>query len=149
MTTKTNDMTDTQKKAAKWLTYFKTKKRDNGDKFYVLSDKRPQELYDLVYKTHDGMLPDDYKYEFICDALYRIMEYEDLDTAADEIDADCYTSDLLKWVGSNLTRAVYVEEAVKEFGCESKDFDLFKVIAWGQVQEKREVFSMVRNAVEE
>ncbi len=145
---KTKDMTEIQAKASEWLKWFEWKERDNGDKFVTLKDGRPDELLEMVHKAHDDMGPDDHRYEFIENSLQSLVDYDDPDDIDSEMEPDIYNNDLLKWLGSNLTRAGYVDEAVEEFGIDAKGFDLYKVIGWGQLREKQEVLNIVRHAVE-
>ena len=101
------------------------------------------------------MLPDDYRYEWVRDALGAIHDagIESLDDAddlehefADGVDA--YTTDLYKWLSSNLTRAAYVDEARAE-GLISEDTDLVRQIAIGQYMERCEVFASVVESLRE
>lgn len=148
--TKTKERT-LQTVAAEWLEKFETVTKGEGDQAYriwVLKDhnKMKGPVYEMVRAAHGDMLPDDYKYEYIVDALERLAEgYDD---EGDEIEADVYNSALLDWLGSHLERAGYVEDAVKEWGMDSKSFDLFTAIGFGQVFEKREVFFIVKAAIE-
>jgi hypothetical protein len=146
----TTQLTDVQKKAINALKWFETKNRDSGESFYSLKDSAPQELKDMIRAAHDKMLPDDYKYAYVVDALEAVEAYEDIDNIESEIEADVYNSDLLKWLSSNLTRAEYVDEYVEEFGISGlKDFDLYKIISGGQYLERVEVFNVVRSFLEE
>ena len=145
---KTKEMTNEQKKAKEFLDWFEVKERDNGDKFLTLKDGRPEELQEAVHLAHDGMLPDDYKYDYFVESLEKILDYDDMDDIESEIEADCYNSDLLKWLSSNLSRAKYVEEYVQEFGIEAKDFDLYRIISGGQYLERSRVFNAVRRFIE-
>ncbi|MGH6629302.1 MAG: hypothetical protein ACREB3_06195 [Burkholderiales bacterium] len=133
--------------ASKW---FEQKTRDKGEKFWTLKNGRPQWAQDMVQEAHDTgggnlMLPDDWRYESIVDALDRIQDASDdadLDELADEIEADVYNADLLKWLSSHLERAGYVDEAVNNLGWD-KDGGIFRAIQAGQIAEKREVYFSV------
>ena len=145
---KTKTSTDIQKKATEFLTWFECKTRDNGEKFLTMKDGHPEIVQDLVRKAHCGMLPDDYKYDYVVDALEAILAYDNPDDITSEMEPDAYNSELLKWLGSNMERAGYVEEAIKEFGVSAHEFDLFRAIGMGQYSEKCEVFNIVRNFLE-
>ena len=145
---KTKQITDIQKKAQEFLNWFEPKTRDSGETFLTMKDGHPEIVQDMVRKTHCGMLPDDYKYDYVVDALEAILAYDNPDDITNEMEADPYNSDLLKWLGSNLSRAEYVERGVEEFGINPNPFDLFRVIGVGQYLEKVEVFNIVRNFLE-
>lgn len=117
----------------------------------VLTDDRQEWIHNMVYESHNGMLPDDYKYKFTVDALTLIAE-SDLDTDLEElgyqIEADIYSHDLLQWVASNLTRSEYVDQAVEECHVDTENFQLFRALGVGQQLERQEVFSAVLNALE-
>lgn len=126
--------------ARKYANLFVTKERPTGEKFLCVEDKT-EDLDNLIRDAHNGMLPDDYKYQFIFEALQAIAENEDLDDIC--LEPDCYNRDLLKWVSSNLTRASYVDEAVEEIGYK----DLYNAIAIGQIKEKDEILYSVRGSL--
>src|SRR5690606_19006215 len=65
--------------------YFVTSKRDSGEEYIHLKDGAPEALTDLVREAHDArgclMMPDDYRYEMVREAIDTIAE---LDADADE-----------------------------------------------------------------
>lgn len=133
-----------QELAQEWLDWFEVGKRDDGKTFFYLKDGAPEELHKMVRKVHGDMLPDDYKYEYIVGALEAIADYDgdedDIEELADELEADCYDSDLLDWLNSHSIRTWYVDKAVEEMG---HGEGVMNDIAMGQVEEKREVFFTV------
>ena len=135
-----------QELANRVLARLETKTRDNGNDFISLSSGTAPWMKELARTAHAGMLPDDFKYAFIQEALQAISEHDDADDALDSLEADVYNADLLAWLSSNLTRSSYVDEAVSNFGAAS---DTMQNIQMGQVEEKREVFNLVRTALEE
>lgn len=138
--------TDIQTLAKEVSSMFETKKRDNGKEFYCLKDGAPQWVTDMVYAAHNDMMPDDHKYDFIVEALDAIADSEDVDDIT--LEADVYNGDLLRWVGSHLERAGYVEDAVKEFGMDANSFEFFTALSSGQYLEKQEVLNSVRYSLE-
>ena len=50
----------------------------------------------------------------------------------------CYNSDLLNWLSNNLANAYYIEQAVSEFGIDSRNFDFYRLIAQGQYMQNLE-----------
>lgn len=124
--------------------------REDGSQYVRVRDDAPAWVGTLVHAAHGDLLPDDWRYETIRDALAAIADStlgEDYDEAhAFADDADIYNSDLLAWVGSNLTRGSYVDEAREEYG-EPRDF--YHSIQMGQYMERREVFDAVLAALTE
>lgn len=133
-----------QELAQEWLDWFEVGKRDDGKTFFYLKDGAPEELHKMVRKVHGDMLPDDYKYEYIVGALEAIADYDgdedDIEELADDLEADCYDSDLLEWLNSHSIRTWYVDKAVEEMG---HGEGVMNDIAMGQVEEEREVFFTV------
>lgn len=135
-----------QELAQSYLEWFEKLKREGGRNTYSLKDGRPEELYDLVYEAHCGKLPDDWSYNFIQDVLCNIADADDPEDII--VEPDIYNHDLLNWLSSRTDRCDYVDEAVEEYGLpETKEFELMKLIAWGQLQEKREVFESVLSSL--
>lgn len=128
--------------------YFTTMTRDNGDVITITKDDRPDWLTALIRETHGDMLPDDWRYKMIEEALDAIAEAEDLDEAETEYadDVDVYTSNLTEWLSSRADRHGYVDEAVAQYG--HADGGVMDDIARGQAQERSEVFASVRASLE-
>ncbi len=135
-----------QELAMEWLDWFEEIKRDDETISYCCKTEAPVELHELIREVHGDMLPDDYKYEFIVDALEMIADYDgdDIEELAYDIEADYYDNDLLNWLNSHSIRSWYVDEAVKDVG---HGDGIMQDIALGQVAEKREVFDIVFNAL--
>jgi len=100
----------------------------------------PQWIQDMIYACHyNGMLPDDYIYEWVYDFCVEIAGLEDGDEPLEiEVHSDTYTHDLLKWLSSNLARIDFVEDAFDDSGC-SRKCDLVLMIGLGQEKEMQEV----------
>lgn len=128
--------------------------RPNGDKFYKfcksvspdgtgdesLPEDEEKRCRELAHAAHGDMLPDDWKYEFINEALGAIADASDLDEI--DLEADIYNSDLCRWLGSHGERTGWCDEAVGE-GLVSEDADMITRIQGGQYMEKREVLGLV------
>lgn len=118
-----------------------TKRRDSGESYVSATDDTPQWIVNLFHEAHGDMLPDDYKYEYIQDSIEWIADGNDLESP--DIEADVYTEDLIKWLGSHIgTRPNYVDEAVAQFGGHS-DQGIVGDIMMGQAMEKDEVYHIV------
>lgn len=124
--------------------FFFKKKRDDGEEFWLVKDDAPEELKTLIQEAHEDMFPDDYKYQFIREALTDFSSYEDPDEVIDYIEADPYTTGLTHWLSSNINRVYYLTEAIEQF--EPKDG--FQALTMAQYEEKREVYSSVQNSLE-
>lgn len=145
-------MTTLNDKATEALSHFETAKRDDGEKTFIRTKEgTPQWVTDLIFAAHDNgeMLPNDERYKFIQDALYILSEIEDADEPHERIDSDVdvYNHDLLQWVASHLSRAYYVDEAIKEFGW-NEERGLFGALMVGQYSERMEVYNSVKQSLE-
>lgn len=132
-----------------------------GETFVCLSDAHTlgdsgavSWVRQLVHDAHGDMLPDDWRYRAIRDALEAIAETDDgddLDDAGAEWSdgyADVYNGQLYAWLGSHLDRAAYVDDAAEQFGYD-EGRGVAGLIALGQVAEAREVFDSVRRSLED
>lgn len=138
-------LTPLQAKAQEVRSWFEQTKRPGQDEpIWTMKAGHPEWVMDMVFKAHEQgqVLPDDYKYAFIVESLDRIEETDDPDEAANEIEADVYTSDLYAWLTSLMSRQGYVDEAVQEFG---EPGGIVDQIMLGQVREKHEVYWTVLN----
>lgn len=131
---------------------FETRKRDGGSSFVALRDSAPEWAHDFVREAHGvDMLPDDYRYRWIRDALGALADNPDSDPqelAFEFADAiDVYISDRIAWLGSNLQRATYCAQAQEE-GLAPDKADVVTLIGLGQYQERWEIFFNVVRAVE-
>lgn len=112
---------------------------------YTLTSDAPNWVSDLVREAHGNMLPDDFRFRFIADALYALADTEDPDDI--EPEPDVYSTDLLAWAGSNANRwAGYCDDALWELGKEAGGFT--QLAAYGQLLEREEVLGLVRQFLE-
>lgn len=142
-----------QQLAAETSAKFVTDKRDDGAEFVkVRDDEKAEWITDMIREAHGDMMPDDWKYQFIVDALDLVAEAagDDTDDAIkngrDGIEASIYTHDLLRWLSSNLNRVAYVDEAVQEYGYDGGT-GIVGAIMTGQHAERSEVFESVTNSL--
>lgn len=143
-----------QSLAAEYLQYFETRTRNTtGKVFYAIADEAPKELKSspdprdsLAFMVHeDGRwLPDDYKYQYMHEALETIADctYDDIEDALLEWEADIYSSSLMAWYESHLYRTGYVEDARHE-GLIHPDDTIDQQLMIGQYAEWREVSGIV------
>lgn len=124
-------------------------------KFWKFKDGRPEVLQTLAHDAHadfmpddSAMLPDDYRYEFIYQALERLAEWEDMD-AADAWEPAIYNHERMSWVASHPYRVSYVEDAVRDAGLSMpEDISLMDGIAYGMSYEFSVVEFSVRDSLE-
>lgn len=119
-------------------------------RFYHLKDNAPQCVKDLVYKAHkiDDVLPNDYIYEFIVEALQLFTEsgavrMSELEEDINEIEPDVYNADLLRWVSDNLAFSAWVDEALSEYGAK----DLFQALQIGQQLQRQAIARSVLDSI--
>lgn len=129
-------------------TFFKTFRRPEdpeGVGHYTLKDPHPIWIEEMSRAVHDDSqwLPDDYKYEYMVQALDSLEEGNDPEEPY--IEADVYNSDLLDWLASHSYRAEFVNEAVKDMG--HSENGIIGDIGTGQYAEKREVWDRVLQAL--
>lgn len=139
---------------------FEVATRADGSTFTRVKDGSPEWVSELAREAHgrdgDGspaMLPDDWRYKTTAAALEYIAELseyaqpdEERFGFADQA-VDVYTADRLEWLGSNLRRAGYCDDAVDELaGGESPD--TIDRIGLGQYAEALEVIELVLEALE-
>jgi hypothetical protein len=131
-----------QTQATEARKHFVLRKRDNGTQYWCAPDSE-QWVTDLCLAAHnDGeILPDDWRYQAIVDALDMLEERKDWEEALDEWEPDIYTSDLTAWLASATWRVAYVDEGTTGFSGLASEFDRLQA---GQLAEFREVFFAVQ-----
>ena len=131
---------------------FETRTRDGSDESFVtLKDTAPDWLRELVHEAHGDMLPDDWRYECIQDALGFIHDNDaDEDSSHEFADqaVDVYTGSRLAWLASHLNRPNYCDEAADE-GLVSPDTDIVTRIGVGQYMEAQEVYASVVSSLQD
>jgi len=130
------------------LKYFVTGKRIDGTE-HIHTENEPQWVRNMCREAHGDMLPDDWKYRFVQEALSDFAYHEEENEGYlhdHRLDADIYSRDLLAWVSSNLERPGYCDSVKEEYG--TTPDSLMQHIAWGQEQEKNEVLASVLASLE-
>jgi hypothetical protein len=131
-----------QEKAQEALKFYETKKRNDGNEFVTLKNGAPESLTFLNRNAHNGMMPDDWKYKFIEEALIGIAECSHPDEIQTE--SDIYTHELTTWLSSNINRVEYITESLAHAEWKS-GFDL---LSHAQYLEKIEVLHIVITELE-
>lgn len=129
---------------------FEKRERTNGDEFWALKDGSPEWMTDVCHKAHDDsdMMPDDWRYQFIVEAVNAISEHEgddeDIAEAVNTIEADVYTSRLTGWLHSRVSRIEWMDQASEAYG----KFDTISDhLQMAQSMEKEETFFQVLEAL--
>ena len=138
--------TQLQRLAAEVRSKFKLKTRDNGAEFWARESNEDDWIQSLCFEAHGDMLPEDWRYRFIVEALDALSEFDDPDEARDSLEASIYNHELTDWLGSHGHRPGYVDEACEEFGFHGGTIER---IQWGMLSEKWEVFDSVLASIEE
>lgn len=131
--------------AGEALAYFEHRKRHDGTKYWAIEEGAPEWVKNLAFAVHNEgeILPEDFRYLFIVEALEALVENPEEPEVLWEPDA--YTSELLKWLDAYPSyRMGLVDEAVSEFGWSG----LFNALQAGQLREKEEVLQLVREFLE-
>ena len=122
---------------------------DTGRPIVCAVDDAPDWIASLCRAAHGNMLPDDYRYEAIAEALDTIGEADDEDDAqrrCDEWEAPIYNAERTRWLASHVERAGYCDEACEEYGA-GPDVGVLDRIALGYLAEWREVFQSVLDSL--
>jgi hypothetical protein len=134
-----------QQLAAQVRSQFAQDTRNNGETFWSRKTGTDDWIQELCHAAHGNMMPDDWRYEMIVEALDAYAEYDDPDEAECSIEADIYTYELTGWLHSRNDRYSYVDDAATEYG---ERGDLLEQLSLGQIAEKREVYASVRRSLE-
>jgi len=148
--------------AAEIFTHFERGERDSEAteaKIWIVKDR---EMYAstvaLCLEAHtdpdgDQILPNDWTYEYIVDALGIISgqsadaELDDILEAEYEIEGEIYTSNLTRWYASHSYRHAYTDAACAEFG--ESNLDTNERITLGNRYEQQFIFRSVLKSVAE
>ena len=131
-----------QEKAAQIRSTFVEKIRTDGTKYWS-TESEEAEIKELCHAAHDDMMPDDWRYRFIVDALDLIAEADDVDGVT--IEPDVYTADLTAWLASHNCRVDFLTRVLEE--CDTTDG--IEAIAMAQAFEREEVYFSVLSSIRE
>jgi hypothetical protein len=121
-------------------------RRDTARDILLPADDAPAWFTELCHHAHGSMMPDDWRYELVQDALGAIED----GAGEDRLDLDGlypYTADRLGWLASHLDRPGYCDEAAEDAG--GPPSEILTFVAWGMDRELCEVFGLVRAKLEE
>ena len=128
---------------------FSLETRDNGSEYWNRNQCAPEWIMELCHTAHGDMLPDDYRYRFIVQALDALEEAEDPDEARDGYEVEYRYYRVVEWLSSHPARRLeYCDDAVREFGL-SSDATTATQLQIGHLSERLEVLELVRGSLEQ
>ena len=103
---------------------------------------------EFFYHAHGDFIPDDFRYKMIHDILANMDDDDDQDPI-DMLDSlvPIYSSDLLAWISSNLTRISYCDQYQDEF--DGSALKLTEIITGGYFEELQEVYYLINEWLDE
>lgn len=126
--------------------HFSSKKRDNGEWFYYLSEDAPDDLRELIYEIHCNFSgytsPNDWIYATIFDA-FNDLNNDDIDSII--IEADPYYSYLISWL-SNSFASYMCDEYLKEFSSHQATF--YSIVEGAQCMAKDRIYHAVNDFIQ-
>ena len=103
---------------------------------------------EFFHHAHGDMLPDDFRYKMIHDVLCNMDDDDDQDPI-DMLESliPIYSSDLLQWVSSNLSRISYCDQYQDEY--DGSALKLTEIITGGYFEELQEVYYLINEWLDE
>ena len=104
---------------------------------------------EFFHHAHGDMLPDDFRYTMIHDILCNMVDDDGDEDPIDMLDSlvPIYSSDLLAWISSNLTRISYCDQYQDEF--DGSALKLTEIITGGYFEELQEVYYLINEWLDE
>lgn len=136
---------------------FVSKERDNGERFYCLSDSTPEWCSTAVMLAHDNELPNDSRYELIRDAAIALSDQqcdsaEDAQEALWELSCDLLpssTAALLQWFADRPSRLSDCDDALEELGSSGSYGSISDLLELGHRRASEAVLSVLITEIEE
>ena len=123
---------------------FSLETRDNGSEYWRRNPCAPDWITELCHTAHGDMLPEDYRYQFIVEALDALEEAEDPDEARDGYEYEHRNYQLALWLASHGHRFSYCDDWARDM-CSRNTYDR---LAGGHLQERLEVLNLVHGSLE-
>lgn len=132
---------------------FSLNTRTDGTGYWTRDDK-PGGYGDwitkLCFDAHGDILPDDFVYEFIVDALDVLSEDEDTDDARDNLPEEWRTHKIIEWFASHGDRQARADEKLEELmPCGDRNTGVMTILSWAMNEEQQEVFNSVLSSLQE
>jgi len=136
---------------------FASKQRDNGERFYCLSDSAPDWCSTAVMLAHDDELPNDSRYALIRDAAVALADQR-FDSAKEaeeslwELSCDLlpgFTGELLVWFSERPSRLSDCDDALEELGSSGSYGSVSELLELGHRRASEAVLSVLIAEIEE
>jgi hypothetical protein len=144
-----NDTKTIQGLAEETRKWFEQAERRDEEKttYWRTKDGHPQWIQDMCHEAHNSptigdLLPEDYRYMFIVEALDALEECGEDDEPSEYLPEEVYTYNLTQWLGSHNARSAFVDEAREQFGGSGS---VIGDIMQGYRLEQEEVLMSVQN----
>ena len=124
---------------------FSLETRDNGSEYWTHNRCAPDWINELCHTAHGDMLPEDYRYAFIVEALDALEEAEDVDEARGGYEFEHRNYQLALWLATHGHRFQYCDDWARDM-CSRNTYDR---LAGGHLSERLEVLELVRGSLEE
>ena len=126
---------------------FEVGTRTGGEVYWKRKSDADEWIQALCFAAHEDhicgmMMPDDYRYQMIIDALNLIEEYGEEAPCYTSESAPVYDCELTDWLSSKAYRKEYVAEAVENYGSSG---DLIGMMSNGYLCEFQIVIEIVVN----
>ena len=122
------------------LSFFVSKERDNGERFWCTSNA-PDDVMDMIRECHDEEFPNDWRYETIVNLLFDLKNNNQ---PGGDCGVDTYTSDLINWLTP--ARMAYIDSLRCE-GLIRDHAPMDERIRVGQFHATEEMINVIRNFV--
>ena len=128
---------------------FTLETRPDGSEYWTANQCAPEWIGELVRTGHggtgpEGMMPEDYRYQFIVEALDALEEAEDPDEAREGYEYEHRNYQLALWLASHGHRFSYCDDWARDM-CSRNTYDR---LAGGHLSERWEVLDLVRGSLE-
>jgi len=122
------------KVAIQSIKFFQIETREDGEEFIVCTSNGS--IKDFIHQMHDGHLPDDFTYKIINNCIESVASGRtEISGVLEDVPADIYTYDLIKWSSSNLERISYINDVLSESQIE----DFNELLQHAQSREIEEI----------
>lgn len=112
---------------------FENRTSNDGENFVTCSEGI---LKEFIREVHDEQLPDNFIYQTIQNCIESVADGRtDIDGILEDVTADIYTEDLVKWSSSNLNRISIINDVL----CENQIEDFNELLQIAQSREIEEI----------
>ncbi|HXY87605.1 MAG TPA: hypothetical protein VEG44_04135 [Candidatus Acidoferrales bacterium] len=143
-----------KERAAGALYYFDHVERETTDNkvVLVLKDDAPQQLRHMLHGAHLGLVPNDTSvrmiYELLC-ALSDARDDSEVDGIIAEFESPIYYHELIDWLGSDMTRVDYADDAIERLRAIDSEFNLLDVLRLAYKLEVEEIAAVIVNELKD